>query len=38
MMLVRLFGLIIASELALPGLVPAPEGARIDVTIRRGST
>jgi hypothetical protein len=35
---VRLFGLTIASELALPGLVPAPDGAPIDVIIRRGPT
>jgi hypothetical protein len=35
---VRLFGLTIASELPLPGLVPAPENASVDVTIcRRGA-
>jgi hypothetical protein len=32
---VRLFGLTIASELPLPGLVPAPENASVDVTICR---
>ncbi|WP_300974432.1 hypothetical protein [Sphingomonas sp. LHG3406-1] len=32
---VRLFGLTIDSEIPLPGLVPAPEGAPVDVTIRR---
>lgn len=35
--LVRLFGLTIASELSLPGLVAAPEGSPIDVNIRRGA-
>ncbi|UUR08742.1 phosphoenolpyruvate carboxykinase (ATP) [Sphingomonas glaciei] len=35
--LVRLFGLTIASELPLPGLVDAPDGSPIDVTIRRGT-
>lgn len=37
MTLVRLFGLTIASEVPLPGLVLAPTGAAVDVTIRRGS-
>lgn len=34
---VRLFGLTIASEIPLPGLVPAPEKASVDVTICRGA-
>lgn len=34
---VRLFGLTIASEIPLPGLVPAPEHAAVDVNIRRGT-
>lgn len=34
---VRLFGLTIASDLALPGLRPAPPHAPVDVTIRRGA-
>lgn len=33
---VRLFGLTIAGELPLPGLIQAPAGAPIDVTISRG--
>lgn len=36
MMRVRLFGLTIASDLPLPGLVPAAEEAPVDVWIRRG--
>lgn len=36
MMRVRLFGLTIASDLPLPGLVPAAEQAPVDVWIRRG--
>ncbi|NJC06133.1 hypothetical protein GGQ97_001926 [Sphingomonas kaistensis] len=35
--LVRLFGLTLSSELPLPGLVAAPEGSAVDVTICRGS-
>jgi hypothetical protein len=34
---VRLFGLTIASEVPLPGLLPAARDAVVDVTIRRGS-
>lgn len=34
--LVRLFGLTLSSELPLPGLVEAPTGTSIDVTVRRG--
>ena len=37
MSLVRLFGLTIDSELPLPGLIPAPVGASVDVCIRRGT-
>lgn len=34
---VRLFGLTIDSEIPLPGLVSAPEGAAVDVTVRRAA-